>query len=69
MLYKTDQDNINGFLFNPESVDDILSAIVKFINLSDEDRRLMGSRNHDLCLKRNTADAFINSYVKLIENL
>lgn len=63
------EDNVNGFLFNPESVEDIISAIVKLVKLSAEDRRLMGMKNHELCLKRNTADAFIHSYVKLIDNL
>ena len=38
-------------------------------NLSHEERLEMGKRNRQLCLKRNTEDAFLKSYVELIEKL
>lgn len=63
------KEGMNGFLFNPESVDDMMNAIKKMIELSKEGRQEMGKRNRSLCLERNTEAAFIKSYVDLIENL
>lgn len=63
------EEGINGFLFNPEKAEDIADAIKKMANLSHEERLEMGKRNRQLCLKRNTEDAFLKSYVELIEKL
>ena len=63
------KEGVNGFLFNPEIVDDIIGAIKKMVALSVEERRKMGKRNRVLCLERNTEEAFIKSYIELIENL
>lgn len=62
------EDGINGFLFNPDSVEDIMSAIRNIASLSPEERQNMGKRNRQLCLERNTERTFLQSYVKLIEN-
>lgn len=63
------EEGVNGFLFDPENIDDIAGAIRKIISLSKEERREMGIRNRKLCLERNTEEGFLNSYVKLIESL
>lgn len=63
------EDGINGFLFNPEQTEDIVSAIKRILSLSQEERRQMGARNRQLCLSRNTEDAFLKSYVELIEGV
>lgn len=63
------EDNINGFLFDPEDIDDIFSAIVKLTKLSDEERKRMGQLNRELCKMRNAQEVFLQSYVKLIEDL
>lgn len=41
------------------------------MNLTRTERQEMGirNRNRKLCLERNTEDAFLKSYVKLIDNL
>lgn len=41
----------------------------RMLELSPEKRQEMGIRNRKLCLGRNTEDAFLKSYVKLIDNL
>lgn len=63
------EEGVNGFLFNPESVEDIAGAIEKMADLSFKERQEMGKRNRQLCLQRNTEEAFLKSYVELIENL
>lgn len=63
------EDNVNGYLFDPESVDDIFSAILRITKLSNDDRKQMGETNRQLCLKRNAEDNFVKSYSKLIQEL
>lgn len=63
------KEGVNGFLFNPEAPEDIANAIKKMMDLTQTERQKMGSRNRKLCLERNTEDAFLKSYVKLIDNL
>lgn len=65
------EEGVNGFLFNPESPENIATAINKMICLTKTERQEMGIRNRILCLEleRNTEDAFLKSYVKLIDNL
>lgn len=57
------------FLFGPNKPEDIAGAITKMLCLTHEERQEMGKRNRQLCLDRNTEDAFLKSYVDLIEKL
>ncbi|MCF2659699.1 glycosyltransferase family 4 protein [Parabacteroides distasonis] len=61
------EDGVNGFLFDPENVQDIVYAIQRLSSLSADERRQMGLRNRQLCLERNTEEAFLKAYVELIE--
>lgn len=63
------EDGINGFLFDPEDVEDIVLAIIKIANLSFSERQTIGKRNRQICLERNTQEAFLKSYISLIESL
>lgn len=63
------QESVNGFLFNPERMEDMVDAIRKIYALSFEERQQMGQRNRLLCMERNTEEAFLNAYIKLIEKL
>lgn len=63
------EEGVNGFLFDPGNVDDIVGAIKKMMELSAEERLKMGKRNRALCLERNTEEAFLKSYVGLIDSL
>lgn len=63
------EEGVNGFLFDPKKSKAIADAIKKMMSLSYENRQKMGRRNRQLCLKRNTEDAFLKSYVELIEKL
>lgn len=63
------EEGVNGFLFDPTNVDEIVDAIKKMVSLTHDERIEMGIRNRKLCLERNTEEAFLDSYVKLIESL
>lgn len=63
------KEGVNGFLFDPENIDDMLRAIRQIAALSPDERRLMGHRNRDLCLERNTEGAFLNNYLTLINQI
>ena len=63
------EEEVNGFLFNPKDPAEMADAIKKMVGLSYENRLEMGKRNRQLCLKRNTEDAFLKSYVELINSL
>lgn len=63
------EEGVNGFLFNPEKAEDMAAAIKKMATLSLDSRLAMGKRNRELCMTRNTEEAFLNSYIKLIDSL
>lgn len=63
------EEGVNGFLFDPKKPEAIANAIKKMVGLSYENRLEMGKRNRQLCLKRNTEDAFLKSYLELINSL
>ena len=63
------EEGVNGFLFDPQKPEAIADAINKMANLTHEERMEMGKCNRQLCLKRNTEEAFLKSYVELIEKL
>lgn len=63
------EDGVNGFLFNPESVDDMFESIKRMLNLTKDQRDEMGALNRRLCLERNTEEKFLQSYIDLIEAL
>lgn len=63
------EEGVNGFLFDPKKPKAIADAINKMANLTHEERLEMGKRNRQLCLKRNTEETFLKSYVELIESL
>lgn len=63
------KDGLNGFLFDPENADDIVNAISKMMALSPIEKYEMGKLNRQLCLEHNTKEAFLKSYIKLINGL
>ena len=62
------EDGVNGFLFDPKDPEDIYDKIVKVINMSYEDRLMMGKRNRDKCILNNSENNFVEKYIKLIES-
>lgn len=63
------EEGVNGFLFDPNDALDIAKAVKRVVTLSCEERLVMGKRNRQLCLERNTEEAFLKAYVELINKL
>lgn len=60
-------DGENGFLFNPLSVESMVSALKKYFALSDAERISMGTRSRQIAEDLFDKEKFIESYIKLIE--
>ena len=60
-------DGINGFLFNPESVEDITATILKICSLTDKERQTIGLANRAFAVQNFSKDRFVNKYIKLFE--
>lgn len=63
------EDGISGFLFDPNNADEIVNTIKKMLSLPSEERYKIGKNNRQLCLERNTEDAFLKSYIEVIDSL
>jgi glycosyltransferase involved in cell wall biosynthesis len=60
-------DGINGFLFNPESIEEMKNAIIKYINLKPETKSQMAENSRNLALLNFSATGFVSKYLKLID--
>lgn len=63
------EDGINGFLFDPHDVADIVSSIKKVYSLTDIQRIEMGRRNREKVISNNSIDTFTEKYIDLIKGL
>lgn len=61
------EDGKNGFLFNPNSTDDMVDKLSRFLQLSNAEKLAMGHRSRELALQKFSAKAFVDKYIKLIE--
>lgn len=60
------EDGVNGFLFNPQDVNDIVYIMKKILDYSYEQRFEMGCRNRKKIVDNNSKIAFIENYLKLL---
>lgn len=60
------RNNINGFLFNPNLLDDIADKIIKFSRLSSEERKSMCRKSREFAISDFSQELFFNKYKKLI---
>lgn len=58
------EQGINGFLFDPQSVDEIGEALMKCIK---SDRIAMGIQNRDAALNKFGSNKFVHSFITLLE--
>lgn len=61
------EDQKNGFLFNPASVDDIFEKIIAFCSLEQEKIVEFRDQSRKLAIAKFDKNKFIDSYIKLIE--
>ena len=60
------KDAYNGFLFNPSSEDDITEAIIRYLNLSDDEKDAMGKASRELALQLFSKEVFLSKYKDII---
>lgn len=60
-------DGVNGFLFDPHSIDGIVQSIARFIDLADDDKCAMGITNRTKIVSMCDLQIMLNQYLNLIE--
>lgn len=62
------RDGINGYLFNPESVESIASALLKYMELTSEAKIQMGIESRSIAEELFDKERFLTRYTELIES-
>ena len=60
-------DGENGFLFNPESIDDMVTVFEKFFALDSEQIKTMGERSRSIAEQLFDKERFVSAYTQLLE--
>lgn len=60
------KDGVNGFLFAPDSVEEISKAFERFIRLSVDERKRIGVRNREIALEAFSKEIFVNQYLQML---
>ena len=63
------ESGVNGLLFDPHNVNDIVSSIKKMYSFTEKQRKDMGIRNREKVMKNNSIEMFTDKYVRIINNL
>jgi glycosyltransferase involved in cell wall biosynthesis len=56
----------NGYMFNPNSIDDVVSTIEKYLELETEKKKDLGIKSRDIAVGMFSMDSFINKYLGLL---
>lgn len=59
-------EGVNGLLFDPCSVDDMISTVTHFVQLDDKKKYEMGQKSRELALLSFSSDLFIKKYLDII---
>lgn len=62
------EDGVNGFLFNPESVDDIVDAFIRYFSTSNELLEEMSRNSRVKAESLFNSELFVDRYIECIEN-
>lgn len=60
------QDDINGFLFDPHSVEDMAKKMEKMIMLSAEERNNMAKKSREIAVGLFSSEVFVGKYIELL---
>lgn len=63
------KDGENGFLFDPESPEEIAESIQRFACLSMEEKERMGRRNRERAEQMFSPSVFVDRYIAIIEKI
>lgn len=61
------EDGVNGYLFDPYNIMDIVQAFKKVYSLSTNQREEMGTKSREMAVVKFSKKTFVNKYIKLIE--
>ena len=61
------KDGYNGFLFTNKNESELYECILKFKNLSFEQKEIMGIRSREIIEKNFTVELVINEYLDLLK--
>lgn len=61
------EDGVNGYLFDPYNIMDIVQAFRKVYSLSINQREEMGTKSREMAVVKFSKKTFVNKYIKLIE--
>lgn len=61
------EESKNGFMFDPQNIQDISSTIINILNLSTQTLDKMGDYSRKLSIEKFSSDIFIKKYLQLIE--
>ena len=62
------KDGVNGYLFNPMSVEEMSDALIKMYNTTVDTRKKMASASRVIAEELFNKDEFVRAYEKLIES-
>lgn len=60
------QADVNGYLFNPREVGDIVRAMIEFIGLPEERKRELGAMSRKIAERDFSADSFVGKYIEIL---
>lgn len=63
------EHGVNGFLFNPESPEDIAEKVLTFIKLTSDQKANMGIRSRKKAEQLFNLETFIDKYEEIIQNI
>lgn len=62
-------DGINGYLCEPRSIEDLANKMIMMLNLSDEERKIMGQAGRAKMIKEFDEKIVIDKYLEAIEDI
>ena len=62
-------DGINGYLCEPRSIEDLANKMIMMLNLSDEERKVMGQAGRAKMIKEFDEKIVIDKYLEAIEDI
>lgn len=62
------EDGINGFLFDPYSVNDMAEKIMRMLDKTTDERKKTGKRSREIAISKFSYEKFIDDYIEIIKN-
>ena len=60
------QEGVNGFMFDPSSVEDMINVITRFVELDSKTKQVMEQKSRELALSSFSSDLFVKKYLEII---